>query len=799
MLAPLKWLKKYAAIDLPLEAFASKMIMAGLEVEDIQTQDKGMEQVVVGRIERIEPHPNADRLCVCFLNVGADEQLQICTGATNVFEGAYVPVALPGADLPNGVHIKPSKLRGVASNGMMCSGDELRLTNDIYPNAEDAEGILILQEAYPLGTPIARVLGLDDAIIDFKVTPNRVDWLSVNGMAREAAAVLGTAYTAPQTSYTAAGGDIREILSVEVAAPDLCTRYIARAIRKVKIAPSPKWMQQELKAAGMRPINNIVDITNYVLLEMGQPMHAFDYRQIRDHKIVVRRAEEGETLVTLDEKERVLHEDNLLITNPQDIMGIAGVMGGMGSSIAEDTTMVVFESACFNDVSIRTTSRSLGLRTEASARYEKGLEPGNCAVAMDRALHLVEELGAGEIVDGTIDLCAVDLTDRVLDIPASRVNALLGQQLSSQDMADLLSRLYIPTVVEGDTLHCQIPHFRPDLMHSADIAEEVQRIYGYDKIPSTPLPGSLERGGLTPMQRANLRLKELLCDLGLQEALTFSFMSPSQLERLHLEEGDCRRQAIRIKNPLGEDYSLMRTSLIPNLLQSLSNNLSRHSQPTRLFEVGKAFLPHALPLEELPDEAPLTAIGVAAPGYGFFELKGLLERVFGVFLHGKASYVAEGSPYYHPGRKAAAYYGDQLLAEFGQIHPDVAESFGLETPILAAEIRNDVLFSELDVPVTYQPLPRYPSSSRDLAVLVDAGQPVGPMLAAIERAGGALLAQADLFDVYQGKQVPEGKKSLAFSLEFRAEDHTLTDEEVQKPYEKIIRSLGAQFGASVRQ
>ena len=797
MFVPMKWLKQYVDVPMDVEEFSSRMIMTGSEVEGYEILGKGLDHVVVGRIAKLEQHPNADRLKVCTMDVGETEPLQIITGADNVFEGALVPAALVGANLPCGLKIKASKLRGLPSVGMLCSGEELCITDAVYPGAE-VDGILILQEEYAPGTPIAEVLGMNDTIVEFKTLSNRPDCMSMIGVAREASATLGSPLRMPAMKQVAGTGDIHDFLQVEVRDPELCPRYMSRMVRNVKIGPSPKWMKDALTAAGMRSINNIVDITNYVMLELGQPMHAFDYRHVDGGKIVVRHAAPGEKMTLLDDKEITLTQDMLVIAGETVPTALAGIMGGGNSGIEPDTQDILFESANFNAYNVRITSRALGVRTESSARFEKRLDANLAQMAMDRAMTLVEELGCGEVVGGCIDICHADLAPKTLDVSTAAVNRLLGQQLTGETMAEILEKLMIHTRVEGDILHCDIPSWRGDLGCAADIAEEVQRIYGYDTIPSELLSGSMNQGGLTQEQKDSARIKDILAGMGFYEGMTYSFMSPQTFGKLLLPQDSPLRNAVRIMNPLGEEYSLMRTTLIPGLLQSAGNNLSQRIDTVRLFEMGRTFHPKQMPMTELPQEVNRLGMVIVDKRADFFTLKGMVEKLLEAFRVPDVHFAAGGGSYLHPGRKAMVTAGGDWLGELGELHPDTQAAYELGSRVLVAEIDVDALLAHQGPATVFHMLPRFPAVHRDVALLVDAQQPVGPMIDAMYKAAGSLLTEVSLFDVYQGQQVPPGKKSVAFALTFRCDERTLTDEDVEKLMEKVLVAMASDYAAVLR-
>ncbi len=787
MKVSLNWLKRYVDIQVPLQELCDKMVMSGFEVDGVEDLSKTMDNVVAGRIVKLEKHPDADRLQICQLDVGGEEPVQIVTGADNVFEGALVPVALHDSHLPNGVHIKKGKLRGIPSNGMLCSGEELCLKEADYPGAE-VHGILILQEEVPAGTDMREVLGLNDVIIDFSVTANRPDCQSVLGIAREVAVALKARIHLPEPAYTAKGGDIREHIDVRVEDFDLCPRYYGRVVTNVRMGPSPEWMQQCLKSAGMRPISNIVDITNFVMLETGQPMHAFDLRDVRGAQIIVRRAKEGEKMTTLDGKPHTLTGEMLVIADAQEPSCIAGVMGGLDSEIKDDTTAIFFEAAKFRRDSVRKTARALGMRTESSARFEKGVDIMNVEYAMNRALQLIEELDAGDIVNGVIDVNNGLPEERVLTVTAEGINALLGLRIPAETMAEILNRLQIRTTLNGGTLTCTIPSFRDDIEGRADLAEEVMRVYGYGHIVGTPMRGEIVRGRKLPDRLAADRLKRRLTAQGLYEITTYSFISPKAVDQLGLAADDERRLQIALLNPLGEEYSVMRTQLTSSMLTVLATNSARKIPAVRLFEVSKRFVAQSLPLSGQPAELPVLSIGLYGEGEDFFTLKGLVEEAFAAF--GVApEYGRSAEPYLHPGRQAAAVVDGETLAVFGELHPDTAERYGIGTRAYVAEIRLEKLYA-VKQPVTYyQPLPRFPAVERDLALLCDEEMPVAEIEKTIRASAGRHLESVKLFDVYQGAQIENGKKSVAYALSFRSAQGTLTDQEIDGALQKIFKNL----------
>ncbi|MBQ9415174.1 MAG: phenylalanine--tRNA ligase subunit beta [Clostridia bacterium] len=783
----LKWLRYYVDIDVPVEELCEKMIMSGFEVEGIEDLSATMKNVVAARIVKIEKHPDADKLKVCQVDVGKDEPLQIITGASNVFEGAIVPVALHNSLLPNGTRIQNGKLRGLPSYGMMCSGEELCLKEADYPGAE-VYGILILNESIQPGTDMRDVLRLNDVVIDFKITANRPDCQSVLGVAREIAVALKKPFRLPTPTYKTVGGNANDVMRVDVEDRDLCPRYIGRVVKNLRIAPSPDWMKDCLKAAGMRPINNIVDITNFVMLETGQPMHAFDLRTIRGAHIIVRRAKDGEPMTTLDGKEHTLTSDMLVIADEEAPSCLAGIMGGLDSEIQPDTKDLFLESAKFRRDSVRRTARALGMRTESSARFEHGVDIENTAYAMDRALQLISDLDAGDVLDGMID-CRDELPKpRVLTVKASRINDLLGVNVPEDTMAEILNSLCIDTTLQDGVLTCRIPSFRSDIEGRADLAEEVMRVYGYDHIVGTPMTGSILRGKKLPERIKTDRVKAMLCANGLREITTYSFIGSKAIDLLNLPDNDPRRQAIVLRNPLGDEYSTMRTQLITSMLTVLSTNYNRKASDVRLFEVSKRFVPQALPLTEQPLELPTLSIGLYGKEETFFTLKGLIEQLLTLFgITGEFN--RSNEPYLHPGRQAVARFDGQTLAVFGELHPDTAEAAGIGVRTYVAEVYLSDLFAYEKSTVLYRALPRFPAVERDLALLCDASLPVAEIETAIRAGGGRLLEDIRLFDVYQGSQIEDGKKSVAYSLWFRSSDGTLSDSDIEPVLTKIFKKL----------
>ena len=773
--------------------YVDTLTVFGQKVETWERMDAEIKNVIVGQVTEIVRHENSDHMWVCQINVGKDEPVQIVTGAQNVQQGDMVPVAMHNSWLPGGVHITKGKLRGVKSNGMLCGLEELGLTLGDFPNAI-LDGIWILNdEDCTIGQDINEVIGNDDTIVDFEITNNRPDCYSIIGLARESAAAFGKTMRHHEPVVNGSdAGCIFEKLDVEVPAEDLCNRYTARMVANVKIGPSPKWLRRRLRANGVRPINNIVDITNYVMLEYGQPMHAFDYRYITSGKIVVREAVEGEVLTTLDGVERPLKPGMLVIADDTRAIGLAGVMGGENSEIMDDTTTVVFESANFNGTSIRQTALALGMRTEASGKFEKNLDPMMTVPAVQRACELVEMLGAGEILDGTIDIINYVPQPKTLTLEPERINHLLGTEIPREDMVKYLELLEIG--VEGDTLH--IPSFRPDLNLMADIAEEVGRSYGYNEIPTTPFKTSTQ-GGYSEFMILENKAGQLCRSLGYSEIITYSFVSPAIFDQIRLPADSALRNAMRIQNPLGEDTSIMRTIALPSMLEILSRNANYHNKAAKLYEMAKIYLPSEG--QDLPAEPKMLLLGAYGEGTTFFSMKGELEAVLKGLRMPKASYTAvKDNPSFHPGRCAKVTIGGVDVGYMGQVHPLVCKNFDMDMEVYCAEIDFSKM-SELVLPEpTYVPLPKYPTVTRDLSVMCDEALTVAEVEAVMTAAAGKLLRGIKRFDIYRGKGVAEGKKSLAFSLELRADDRTLTDADSEGVVTKVLEALSEKLGVSLR-
>ena len=787
-----EWLGEYTTIGAPDKEYCDAMTMSGSKVEGWEVTGSEISRVVVGRVISMERHTNSDHMWVCKIDVGGERELQIVTGAQNVNIGDLVPVALDGSTLPGGKEIRTGKLRGELSEGMLCSLGELGLEQRDFPYAIE-DGIFILEEDCLPGDDIRDVCGLNDSVVEFEITNNRPDCLSVRGLARESACTFHTPLTFAEPTVTAGHGDIHEKLSVEIKDAELCPRYTARMVKNIKIAPSPKWMRRRLRASGVRPINNIVDITNYVMLEYGQPMHAFDYACLHDGKIIVRRAEEGESLRTLDGNDHALTPGMLVIADPEGPVALAGVMGGANSEITDETTTIVFESANFLGHSIRKTAIALGMRTDASGRFEKGLDLFATVPAVDRACELVEMLGAGEVFDGTIDVLAKEPETTFIELDDKRINALLGTDIPREFMADTLTSLGFE--LNGNTL--TVPSWRGDCTMLADIAEECARFWGYDKIEATDIRGAATQGGYSEKTLFVRKLGTACRAMGYTEVVTYSFVSPSSLDKIKVPADSPLRDNYRILNPLGEDTSVMRTTALPSMLGVLSTNLSRRNMEAKLYEMATVYKKQ--PGKVLADERTVLTLGAYGGDVDFFALKGAVEALLCAARTPDVRFTADTeTAAFHPGRCAAVWSGDTRLGTLGQIHPDVCAAYGLDGATYCAEI-DVVLLHDLEgAEPVYTPLPRFPAITRDIAVVCDAAVPVGELTECIRKAEKNVLRGVKLFDVYTGVGIPEGKKSVAFSLTLRSDDGTLTDDHAEEAVRAVLDALRENFGAVIR-
>ena len=792
----MKWLADFVDVsDIDIKTYCDRMTLTGSKVEGYTVMGADIENVVVARIKKLVPHPDSDHLQICTMDVGTGADVQIVTGAQNVFEGAIVPAALPVAKLPGGVVIKSGKLRGVQSDGMLCSMGELGLTAHDFPGKEE-NGILILDKEYEkdIGKDVREVLMLNDTAVEFEITSNRPDCLSVIGLARETAVSFCRELKLKQPIVKGSGDDVANYLTVAIEAPDLCYRYAAKVVKNVRIAPSPLWMRMRLRAAGVRPINNIVDITNYVMLEYGQPMHAFDYTCLDGSAIRVRRAADGETFRSLDDVDHVLDSSMLVIADGKKACALAGVMGGANSEILDTTKTVVFESACFAGPSVRVTAKKNGMRTESSARFEKGLDPENCYGGLMRACELVELLDAGDVVDGVIDVYPGKKELVTLPFQPERYNAFLGTDIPTEQMVAYLEKLECK--VENGVI--TVPSFRGDLGCMNDVAEEILRLYGYDKIESTQIRAETTQGGRTPKQQFGLDVENALFGMGLDEIQTFSFISPKYYDKIRMPANDQRRRSVTILNPLGEDTGVMRTTTLPSMLECLARNIHFSNENARLFELGCIYLP-ADNKEDLPYEGKRLTVGM----YGnadFYALKGVVENLFALAAVKGVTYRAvTDDPAYHPGRCAEAVTADgTVLGVFGQIHPLTAANYDVDDTLYAAEIDFDALFAARNAKKAYRHLPKFPAITRDFSFVCDEELEVGRIEGVMATAGGKAVEDVKLFDIYRGPQVGDGKKSVSLRMVLRAADHTLTAEEADKIGKKVLFLLEKELGLTLR-
>ena len=816
MLVSINWLKDY--IDVPemheamAKSFCDKMIMSGSNIETAESIGSGISNVKLGRIDKIERHPEADKLVICQVNLGSESK-QIVTGAPNVYEGAFVPVAIDGAHIPGPLHGQPKvpggvdihagELRGVKSEGMICSAEELGLSDKVVPMASK-DGIWLLPGDWSthLGKEFADAVELSDVVIDFEITPNRPDCLSMLGMAREAAATFGTLMKYPETECEKTDEKASDYISVEVNS-DLCKRYTARVIKDVKVEQSPWWLQKRLMGAGMRPINNIVDITNFVMMEYGQPLHAFDIRAIAGNKIVVDVAKNGDKFTTLDGVERELDDTMLMINDAEKHVALAGVMGGLNSEILEDTNTVVIESANFLGSSVRQTAKKLVMRTEASGRYEKGIDPNLCEAAADRVCKLVEMLGCGKILDGSVDVYKVPEVAPTVTARVSRINKVLGTDLSREDMVKILESLEMKVEGDGDNMVVTPPSVRQDLLEEVDYVEEIARIYGYDNLPTT-LPALTTKVENSKSWEMRKLARKILSGMGANEIQTFSFISEKAFDSLRIAEDSWERDTVKVINPMGEDTSAVRTILMPGMLEVLARNFSRGIEEVRAYEIGTVFAKNYIEPNGLPEESQSLSIGIYGKDESFFTLKGIIESLFDKMGVKNVYYVGE-SEYgeYHAGRCARIMYkpadGDDVeLGIMGEVHPDVAENYDLDARVYTAEIFFDKLIGYADREVHYTRPPRFPAMVRDIAMIVDEDETVASIENVIKGAGTELLRQIKLFDVYRGEQVGEGKKSVAFSLTYRHDERTLTDEETESAHAEVLKALREKIGAVIR-
>ncbi|WP_251860942.1 phenylalanine--tRNA ligase subunit beta [Clostridium sp. Marseille-Q2269] len=793
MKVPVKWLNDYIDIDdISPKELGDRLTLSGSKVEEVIITGDEIQNVVTGKLMEITKHPDADKLSICQVDIGTKENIQIVTAAKNMKEMDIIPVALHGSTLHGGLKIKKGKLRGEVSNGMFCSEEELGMAGD-----EPVYGLMILPEDTPIGEDIKKVLKMESSIIDFEITSNRPDCLSIIGIAREAAATLDKKYTIPIVEFSPkCNENINDSLKVEVR-DSLCRRYMARGIKNVKVEQSPGWMQERLLEAGVRPINNIVDITNFVMLELGQPMHAFDRREIRTNTIVVERAKDGEKFTTLDEIERELNVDTLNIRDGDRTVGLAGIMGGLNSEVKEDTKEIIFECANFDGTNIRISANKLGLRTEASSRFEKDIDPNLVELAMDRACKLVQELDAGEVMEGSVDVYENKVEPHTLEVDSKWINKFLGTDISKEIMQECLDRLDVNTEINGDILEIHVPTFRSDLNIKEDIAEEIARIYGYNNVPITTIKSVTMQAGKNEKQRLDDKVIEALMASGLNQSISYSFASPKVFDKINLKEDSVLRKVVKIKNPLGEDFSIMRTTTIPSMMEALSRNYSRNNDYASLFEIGKIYIPTEDPTE-LPEEKNIVTIGL----YGnvdYFNLKGIAENILNALGIDNWKLKRQEENYaFHPGRTAELYINKNYVGTLGEIHPDVQDNYDMDERCYIAELNLDVLYKHANVKKEYRHLPKFPAVTRDIAVIVDDTVLVQEIENIIKNGGGNIFESMKLFDVYKGKQIPEGKKSVAYSIVYRNAERTLKDSEVNKVHDKIVRTLEHKLGAQLR-
>ncbi|MBQ8824124.1 MAG: phenylalanine--tRNA ligase subunit beta [Ruminococcus sp.] len=792
----MKWLSDYIKKDIPIKEFCAEMTMSGSKVEGYEEEGSQIKNVVVGKLLSVVPHENSDHLVVCQVDIGQDTPIQIVTGAPNVSAGDIVPVALVGAELPGGIKIKKGKLRGVESYGMLCSLGELGLTKHDFPYAIE-DGIFLIQEECEIGQDIHSAIGLNDTSVEFEITPNRPDCLSVIGLAREAAVTFNTPLCVKEPAFNGIDEDITAQLKVNVENTKLCPRYAAGIVKNVKIQPSPRWMRERLRASGVRPINNLVDITNYVMLEYGQPMHAFDIKYIDNNHIIVRNAKDGETITTLDGVTRTLSSEMLVIADENKPVAVAGVMGGEYSGIMDDTTTVVFESAYFDGAQVRKTAKKLGMRTDASARYEKGLSPESCLRTLTRAFELVEMLGAGEPVKSYIDVDNSSINAPKIPFNPEWINKFLGTDIAESEMRKTLEALEIK--VEEDC--CIAPSFRMDLERPADIAEEVARIYGYNNIPSTFVKG-VANAKLTKEQQFNQKIENTMVSLGGYGILTYSFISPKYFDKINLPEDSKLRETVTISNPLGEDTSVMRTTILPSMLEVLASNYKNRNSAVTLFEIGKEYIPTGK--DTLPMELQRLAVGMYGDGIDFYDIKGVIDSLLkeiGVegytYIRPEELNAFEETCALHPGRSAVLLKNDTALGFIGEVHPYVQENYGLGVKTYVAKLNIPELIEIAQTEITYKPLPKYPATTRDLSLLCDDSLPVGKMESVIKEAVGKILEEITIFDVYKGSQIEEGKKSVSFSIRMRSHEGTLTDQQADSAIKKVLKEL-EKIGASLR-
>ncbi len=808
MLVPIKWLKEYIDLDVDIKTFCEKMIMSGSNIETTETLMKGIEGVYVGKIINIENHPDADKLKICKVDIAKENPITIVTGATNVFEGAKVAVVIDGGKIPgplhgkpkdpNGVKISKGKLRGVESEGMLCSLTELGFEDKVIPLSQK-EGIWILPNSMIVGNDIASATDLEDEVVEFEITPNRADCLSMIGMAREAVATFGGELKYPALDITSEEGDAAKYIQVQIDDNVLCSRYMAKIVTDVKIEESPWWLQKRLMSAGMRPINNIVDITNFVMLEFGQPIHAFDISNVEENKIIVSRAEDGSEFTTLDDKTRELDASMLMIKDGRKDIAIAGIMGGLNSEIKNDTSTILVEIANFNADNIRATSKKLSLRTEASSRYEKGIDPNICALAGERVCQLIEKIGVGTVVNGTVDNYPNKYYNTEISIRVSRINEILGTSLTIDEIIIILEKLEIKCKKNKDSISVTPPTSRLDLLKEIDYVEEVARIFGYDNLPLT-LPAGKSISYKEPKREFIDRAKEIMCSLGANEIQTYSFVSPRDIDKIQLESDVWERNFVELINPLGEEQSVMRTILAPSMLEVMGRNYSRNIDKLRAFEINTTFSKCISDEKNLPEEETGMVIGFYGNDENFYSIKGACEELLDNLGIEGYTFVAESNyALFHPGRCARIIIEEQELGIIGEIHPKVSKNYGIDTRGYLCEFFLDNVFEHADKTIYYKQLPKYPSIIRDIALIVDEEIQVADIMNVIKEKNKIILEKVELFDVYRGKQIQEGKKSVAFTMTYRDKNRTLTDEDVSNVYNDTLEALEKKFKVLLRE
>ncbi len=810
MQVSVKWLHDYIDFTETAEELADKLTMAGIPVENVIRADEGLEKVISGRIEKIEVHPDSDHMVITSMNVGGDELIQVVTGAQNVREGQIVPVAMIGAKLPNGQKISKGKLRGVQSNGMLCSAGELKLDTEALPEEQTA-GIYILPEGIPLGLPVTEVLGLDDVVLEFELTANRGDCFSVFGLLREIAVLTGNEPRWPEIKVSEDdGAKAEDMLALSIEAEELCSRFSARVLKNVRVAPSPEWMQQRLEGAGIRAINNVVDVTNFVMVELGQPMHAYDYDQIAGHSLTARRASEGEKLHTLDDSERLAKGNELVIADAEKPAGLAGIMGGLESEVTDGTTTIVLEAACFNGPSIRRTARACGLHSEASGRFERGTDITGTIRALDRAAQLLQDMGACTVVQGVVDVYPVPKEPVYVEFTAEQINTRLGTAIPAAEITAILEKLCFRVSQQtGGIFRAEVPHWRNDVTLMEDLSEEIARIYGFEKIAASTPRGNVTQGGQKPLQVFADRVKLALTHMGMCEEVSFSFTNPDIFDKMELPESSILRRAIPIMNPLTDEFPLVRTTLLGSILENAVRNLSRKNEDIKLYDVAPVFYPKALPLTELPREVVKVAgfmTGRRNPvGWSndsaqldFYDAKGIVEDLLEMLEIGRCQVESGEYTAMHPGKTALFRKGKEIIAAVGELHPKVAGNFGITKKAYIFEMDLLTLLKYTAAKSSCAALPRYPGICRDLAMLVDENVSAAEIERTISQNGGKFFSCVTLFDVYQGKQIAAGKKSMAFSIQFQSNDRTLTDAEADESFQNILEAVKKEFDAELR-